>query len=316
MTGSHGDGCPVLVVSCDRYADLWKPFFSLFWKRWPDCPYPVYLGTNHAVYADPRVAMLAVGDDVNWSLGVQRMLEQLDVEHVIVFLEDFLITETVRTEAVDRLVRIARERQLGCLRLAAGLPLAFPPSCPSNDFPDLGVIAQGEVFRVSAQVAIWRTETLKKLLVPGLNAWDFETVGTQLSQYMADDFWATYRPAIFYTQAVEKGKWKPEGLAICREAGIEVDLGAREVFGEDELRRHHRGAELCYQSYEAKHSALRHFRAGERVQGVRRLLRFLRRHPISVQAWAVFVFGMLGPRCIVWLERQYVRLKVARARLG
>ena len=41
-----GQLCSVLVPSCDAYADLWIPFFALFWRYWSDCPFPVYLGTN------------------------------------------------------------------------------------------------------------------------------------------------------------------------------------------------------------------------------------------------------------------------------
>ena len=40
--------CSILVVSCDRYRDLWTPFFTLFQRYWPDCDMPVYLGTNCA----------------------------------------------------------------------------------------------------------------------------------------------------------------------------------------------------------------------------------------------------------------------------
>lgn len=40
----------VVVASCDAYADLWEPFFRLFRRYWPDCPYPVYLGSNFRTY--------------------------------------------------------------------------------------------------------------------------------------------------------------------------------------------------------------------------------------------------------------------------
>jgi len=38
--------CSILIPSCDKYSDLWRPFFTLFWRHWPDCPFPVYLGSN------------------------------------------------------------------------------------------------------------------------------------------------------------------------------------------------------------------------------------------------------------------------------
>ena len=41
----------ILILSCDKFSDLWKPFFDLFWKYWPDCPYNVYLKVmkNHLI---------------------------------------------------------------------------------------------------------------------------------------------------------------------------------------------------------------------------------------------------------------------------
>jgi len=303
---------PLLVVSCDRYADLWAPFFTLFWKRWPDCPYPVYLGTNFKTYPDERVTTIRIADDFSWSSGVRRMLERLGAEYVILFLEDFLIRRRVNTPKIERLVRIAQQRQLGCLRLAAQLPLAFAPSHRLKDYPDLGVIAPGETLRVSAQAAIWRTETLERLLIPCMSAWEFEEIGTQMSEFMPDLFWATYEPAIVYDQAVEKGKWKPGDLRICQAAGVEVDLGARAVFSHEELCNHYRASESRYRSYEAKRKAISHFRAGGRLTGLRYSLQFLRQYPLSAQAWAVLLFGLLGSSGITWLQRQYVRLKVAR----
>src|SRR3989338_3266453 len=67
----------VLVVSCDKYQDIWKPFFTLFFRYWHDCPYPIYLGSNQRIYADQRVKTIAVGDDKDWSSGFRKMLEQI-----------------------------------------------------------------------------------------------------------------------------------------------------------------------------------------------------------------------------------------------
>ena len=59
-TVSESAGLSVLVISCDRYADLWRPFFELFWRHWPDCQGPVYLGSNFTDYSDPRVQTIKV----------------------------------------------------------------------------------------------------------------------------------------------------------------------------------------------------------------------------------------------------------------
>ena len=253
----------ILVVSCDRYADLWNPFFAVFWKRWPDCPFPVYLGTNRLTYPDPRVTSLPVGDDESWTTGLRRMLDQVEADHIVLFLEDFLIRRTVDTASVRRLVMFAREKGLGCLRLAALLPLALPPAEPVAEFPDLGVIPPGYPYRVTAQVAIWKVAALRQLLVPGLSAWEFEEFGTRLSTKMPEAVWGSYEPVIDYAQCVEKGRWKPEGLAICRAAGVDIDLKARPAFTEDELRDHLLASERGSRLSEIQRESIASFRAGQ-----------------------------------------------------
>lgn len=305
---------PLLVISCDKYADLWKPFFTLFFHQWPDCPYPLYLGSNFKTYPDERVIPITIGDDISWTSGVRQMLNHINAEYIILFLEDFLIKRKVNTRAVDRLVQIARERRVGCLRLAALLPLSLPPTRPLAEFPGLGVIEPGEPYRVTAQAAVWSVETLRHLLVPGFNAWEFEAIGTQLSEDMPDPFWGLYEPAIVYDHGVEKGKWKPEGLAICREAGVQVDLGPRPVFTEEELSAYYSAIAFQSQSHLNKRGAISEFRAGRRLSGFKSALHHLGNEPLSIHSWAILLFGLFGPKPMAWLQKMHLRRKVLSAR--
>ncbi|HYO76959.1 MAG TPA: hypothetical protein VE010_10890, partial [Thermoanaerobaculia bacterium] len=77
---------PILVASCDAYADVWSPFFTLFFRHWSDCPYPIHLGTNFESFDDPRVRTIRVGADRGWAAGLSSMLEQLSATHVLLFL--------------------------------------------------------------------------------------------------------------------------------------------------------------------------------------------------------------------------------------
>jgi hypothetical protein len=67
----------ILVVSCDGYQDLWKPFFSCFLKYWPDCPFPVYLGSNNLTYPDCRVRSLAIEIYIDYSSNLIKMLHNI-----------------------------------------------------------------------------------------------------------------------------------------------------------------------------------------------------------------------------------------------
>lgn len=300
---------PVLVVSCDRYRDLWRPFFELFWRRWPDCPGPVFLGSNFERYDDPRVETLRVGADVNWAAGVTSMLDRIGGEYVIVMLEDFLLMERVDNARIERLAEIAASERLGCLRLYS----IFPPETVVVQYPELGSFAPGEKWRITAQAAIWRVETLRRLLVPGFTAWDFELLGSQMSDYMPDRIWGVMQPVLVYDQAVEKGRWRPQGLAICEAAGIGVDLEKRGAFSMAELEQHEQSGMASAEFAARKTQAVAHLRQGRRAAGLRDLRWCLTRQPTSAQLWAIAAAGLIGPAALSLLQRMHVRVKVANA---
>ncbi len=86
---SGSPACSILVVSCDRYRDLWAPFFTLFQRYWPDCDMPVYLGANFVQAEFAGVRTLKAGDDESWSKGLRFFLENIQTEYVLLMLEDF-----------------------------------------------------------------------------------------------------------------------------------------------------------------------------------------------------------------------------------
>lgn len=305
---------PVLVISCDRYADVWDPFFALFRLRWPDCPFPLFLGTNQKRYENTEVTTLAIGDDESWASGVLKMLDALEGDHVIVFLEDFMLQQRVDTAAVLALVDLARRERVGCLRLVAHMPLAYAPTRPVAGVPGVGEIERGALHRVSLQVAIWRVETLRRLLVPGETAWDFEVLGTALSNRLPEPFWGVYESVIRYDQAVEKGKWKPAGLRICQEAGVPVDLTARGTFTEEELQSHFDRYAAESEAEDRKRRMLHLFRGGRRLRGLAAAASAIRLRPVSLQLWAAALAGTLGPRCFAWAEGKYLDRRVAAVR--
>jgi hypothetical protein len=221
----------VLVVSCDNYSDLWGPFFHLFRRHWPDCPYPVFLGTNHKTFDFDGVTSIPIGEDKTWAENLHLMLAAVGYSRIILLLEDFLMVRDVNTVVVRNLVELSQEHDVGCLRL---FPYP-PPTKKLRDFPGLGEIQRGDDWRVSAQAAIWDVELLRALAWPGLSAWQFEGIGSLVSDTMDGKFWGVYEPPIDYCNAVVLGKWMPEGLQVCREAGLEVDLQARGAVSEAEL---------------------------------------------------------------------------------
>lgn len=227
---------PILVASCDGYADLWQPFFTLFFRHWPDCPHPIHLGTNFETYDDPRVRTIRVGADRGWAGSVSTMLEELNARHVILLLEDFFIERDVDAATVRSLAELAQQRaDVASIRLS---PLPAPSMICGEPFaamPELlRVVPPGTPYRVSAQPAIWRVDALRRFLQPGFTAWEFEMVGSQMADLSDELFLGPVRPSVVYQHSLVRGRWRAEGLRICREHGIEIDPAMRGVIHEQE----------------------------------------------------------------------------------
>lgn len=231
-------------------------------------------------------------------------------DYVLLFLEDFFLTARVDTPRVVELIRVARQRGVGCLRLASGLPLALPPTDQLPEVPGIGNIGPGEPYRVTLQVAIWRIETLRKLLVPGLSAWEFEQIGTQMSEGLEDEFLGVIKPAVDYCQAVEKGKWKQEGLAVLREAGLESGKLSRGVFSEAELASHYDRVREEGMRSEHRNAALRSFLVGRRLEGLCHIWRTFRYGNPTFADLLLGLVGPLGTAATRQALNAYVRLRL------
>jgi hypothetical protein len=217
----------VLVASCDKYADLWPPFFELLFRFWSDCPFPIYLLANAADEDIPGVNRISVGADTSWSEGLLLALQQIGADYVLLLLEDLLLAGPVDTPAVEAVLTWFVSSGGNYIRLN-GFP---PPDSVLNDA--VGLVAPHTVYRTATVLSVWKRRTLVELLRPGESAWEFETAGSVRSEAY-DGFYSTRRNYIPVMNAVIKGKWQRPVLrrtkALCPgfEAGSRPILDRRE----------------------------------------------------------------------------------------
>ena len=218
--------CAVLVMSCDAYRDLWLPFFTLFWQYWPDCPFSVYLGSNHAPYHDSRVTTLAVGDH-EWSRRLRLCLEGIDTQYVLLLLEDYFLNQRISTPAILE--------NLHSLDSLAGTVLRLHPR-PAPDVPlsrhaGISRIHRLAPYRISTQPAIWNRTALLTLLADEESIWDFEWQGTLRSQTFPDSFYGTQQTVFPYRHVVERGQWFWNAARHFASRQIGCDFDARATMG-------------------------------------------------------------------------------------
>ncbi|WP_414660871.1 hypothetical protein [Horticoccus sp. 23ND18S-11] len=197
--------CAVLVPSCDAYSDLWTPFFTLFFRHWPDCPFKIYLGSNSLPFPNPRVTVLTSVHGAKWAERTADHLAQIAEPNVLLCLEDFFLRHRVDTAAVLALYQEFRTREAAMLRL-----VRRPGPTTRIEGTNFGPVTPGTPYRVSTQAAFWQRSVLCELIVPGETIWAFEHAGSIRSDRRSDGFYAVTRDVLPYKHhVVERGRWFP-----------------------------------------------------------------------------------------------------------
>ena len=210
----------MLVLSCDRYSDLWAPFMAQFERHWGDCPFRRYITTNHLRAGYPGFETLALGDDVSWSDNLSRALGMIHESHVLLFLEDLMLHAPVDRALLDYALSWVSANRPDQVKLNA------------TERPDeridgnIGRVREGAIYRTSTVLTLWRKEVLLSLLVPGESAWAFEIDGSARSDAFRG-FYSLYRDCFPVTNCVIKGKWRRTAVRELAAQGTAVDLDRR-----------------------------------------------------------------------------------------
>ena len=217
--------CAVIVSSYDGFQDVWDPFFKLFFRYWPDCPFKVYLISNELTYPDPRVKALQITPDRGWASNMIEALKRIDSPFFLYLQEDYFLERPVDTARIMELLRYLSEHtDIACLKL---YPLPAP-DCSLDAPMELGEITKGKPYRVSLQAGIWSRPSFLSLARAGETGWDMELNGSlraDQSPLIMGSVLKRERPLrYYYRTAIKKGKWMPGALRLCRREGITVDL--------------------------------------------------------------------------------------------
>ena len=210
----------VLVLSCDKYADLWPLFLQQFRRFFPAKDYKIYFGSNTVRCDEWGVIPILSGDDQDWSTSYRRILAQIEEPKLFVILEDIFLSSPVDPDGFLAALSCMFEKNARHVKYWAS-PLPDEPT----ENPWVGIYHRGAPYRATV-CGFWDREYLLSLLIEGENPWNFEIHGSYRTSY-SDGFYGLMRPLCSYHNMIEKGCWIPQSLVWAREAGIGLQFDKR-----------------------------------------------------------------------------------------
>lgn len=214
---------PLVVLSCDKYADLWDGFFYQ-WKKCVDLPFHAYLITNHKKYDSQynhTLQVINTGDDPDWSTSLSCGLNQIKEDKIFLILEDLFISDSVDEKAFIDMLEFCRTHDAQHIKYFAN-PLGEMQDGEFLKYPS------GMPYLVSA-CGLWDRKYLLSLLIPGESPWDFEVNASYRARYSANGFYSPTKPLLKYKNMVEKGVWIKSSLQWALKNGVPLTPSVRSV---------------------------------------------------------------------------------------
>lgn len=211
----------IIVLSCDKYADIWDAFFDCFFKNL-EVPKDVlvYLGSNTLTCQDSRVETILSGEDHDWSSSYKSILSQIPESKLFVILEDLFLASKVEADKFDSIIKFMIEKDAKHIRYWAN---PAPDQSTGNSL--IGESEKGAPYRTTV-CGFWDKDCLINLLLDGESPWDFEIMGSYRSSYM-NGFYSTHSPLCEYKNVIEKGSWIPASLNWAIAQKLDLDVTSR-----------------------------------------------------------------------------------------
>lgn len=223
----------ILVLSCDKYSDLWDDFFNLKDLYWPDCPYHTFLATDSKQYVREGVDTIHFGNIKTWSICAQKALAKIDYPYVALFLEDAFIYKKIDSSIILEDFKLFKEYKLDFLTLERDY------KTPTNSIsPHVWRTDKHRKWGIDTSAAIWRKDFfIKQLQKNDCSAWEFEVnlCKEALSEngLKGNIYYDDRKPFnISPVEIVRLGKLTPDGIRFFKKLGYNIDVSRREVMSE------------------------------------------------------------------------------------
>lgn len=245
----------VVVSSCDKYEDLWDPFFRILKAEWPRLEreqITIILNTEHKTFCleglNIKTLQLYDEDEASvWTERLRRTLESIETDYIIHILDDFFLNDKVRDDIIDRCVKWMDDR--------SGISMfCFKETYVSKNIRDnryegferRPLFGQ---YKFNCQAALWRRTRLINYLKKNENPWEWEEFGNWRSYRHPFHLFYSHIPggprvfpyiyeaegSTFWESGVYRGKWVlPSVDPVFKMHNITVDYSIRGIISPEE----------------------------------------------------------------------------------
>lgn len=220
------DETTMLILSCDKYSDLWDAYVHQLEMFWPDRGMETYIVTDEKCNQKYRnITIIPFENCSEWSNRFQKAVDFVKTEYVFVTLDDYFLIKPISTSLFDKYVEMMNKEKIDYLRLVV------PPRKSNNEklrgYNSVRMIDTDKVYSVNMYSGIWRKSFLQKTFDAPLSAWEYEVKLARRARENNAKCVMTTADVYPFLDVVRKGKLLRKADKYLKK--VKIYNGSREV---------------------------------------------------------------------------------------
>ena len=232
----------ILVLSCDKYADLFEPFHYCMERYWPNHPEIIY--SMETIENHYYKTICKNYPNNQWTKRIYDTIKDWEDEYIITLCDDVFIRRPVNQERLNYLYEVVKGLDKFCSLTFISESKNHPNLIlqPLDNFINVGLKLR-DSWKNSVNATLWKRENLMKALTgtkgKDVNIWEFEWDTDRFYDFKYYSSMNADWPINWGREggkahiAVQKGMWTQECVDFFNKEGFEIDFSKRGIIRGD-----------------------------------------------------------------------------------
>ena len=218
----------IVVMSCDKNKDLWKPFHICMEKYWKDHPEIIY---STETLTNPYYKTIRRKLPIEkWTKRVVETVNKVDTTHILLMVDDIFIRDYVDNELIDGLTKYL-VHNIASINFEFGFDKCDRPFWLYQHQKKIMVRNPFGKYKLSCMCQLWQKSAILDLFNVEKDCWTFEKDNKSKNYFFLisknGDFINWGKRHDTWKWGIVKGKWTKECKEFFTKEGIGMNYEER-----------------------------------------------------------------------------------------
>ncbi len=218
----------LVILSCDKYADLWEHHINLLQKYWCLSEIKISLVSESDCGKSFQNVNIIKAGSKEFSSRLEYALSFIESKYVLLILDDYFLCNKVSFDKIKNLIDECEQKNVDYIRL-----FKRPKHSVKEEFANgFYRIDTSDNYAVNLFPSIWKTEKLRETFIKPASAWEYE-VSLSKTAFCKNFLCLMASESLFpIVDILRKGKIKRSAKAFLRKENIKIERETHFLFSE------------------------------------------------------------------------------------